>query len=99
MTITSDAFDFTTLTWLVVFAIVVAWATEALLARRQAWHVRAHRNQVPAAFADTISLTDHQRAADYTLARGQLASAESIVSMLLSIGWVVGGLALAWKAA
>lgn len=93
------AAEISTLTWLVVLAIVIAWATEALLAARQTRHVQMHRNQVPDAFAATISLADHQRAADYTLARGRLASVEGIVSMLLAVGWVVGGLALAWQAA
>src|SRR4029079_689067 len=41
------------------------------LATRQMRHVTAHRDVVPAAFAHTITLPAHQRAADYTLAKGR----------------------------
>ena len=39
------------------------------LATRQMRHVAAHRNAVPAAFAATVTLAAHQKAADYTLAQ------------------------------
>ena len=54
-----------------VFSIaVLAWLAARLwLSTRQIRHVAQHRDQVPAAFAATVTLQAHQRAADYTLAR------------------------------
>jgi STE24 endopeptidase len=42
------------------------------LATRQIRHVAQHRDQVPAAFAATVTLQAHQKAADYTLAKARL---------------------------
>ena len=39
------------------------------LASRQIRHVARHRNAVPAAFAQTITLAAHQKAADYTITK------------------------------
>jgi STE24 endopeptidase len=63
------------------------------LARRQIRHVLAHRDAVPAVFADRIGLHSHQRAADYTVARAQLSMVERIVEagVLLALT-LLGGL-------
>ncbi len=49
-------------------AIFLSGALGVYLKRRQAASVAAHRAQVPSDFAGQVSLADHQRAADYTLA-------------------------------
>lgn len=63
------------------------------LAHRQIRHVQAHRDAVPAAFADHISLRSHQRAADYTVARCQMNIVERIIEagILLALT-LLGGL-------
>jgi STE24 endopeptidase len=59
-----------------MLAFAVALALSLLvkfwLATRQMRHVAAHRDAVPLPFASTIALAAHQRAADYTLAKGRL---------------------------
>ena len=63
------------------------------LARRQIRHVLAHRDTVPAAFADRVGLHSHQRAADYTVARSQLSMVERIVEAAVLLGLtLLGGL-------
>lgn len=63
------------------------------LARRQINHVLAHRDAVPAVFADRIGLHSHQRAADYTVARCQLSMIERIVEAGVLLGLtLLGGL-------
>ena len=63
------------------------------LSLRQIRHVRAHRAAVPAAFANAIPLADHQKAADYCVARNHVAMADTLVQaawvLLLTLG---GGL-------
>ncbi|WP_294947458.1 M48 family metallopeptidase [Sulfurivirga sp.] len=57
---------------LFVTALAAQLAIELLLNIRQLLAVALNRDRVPPAFADTVSLADHQKAADYTRARLQL---------------------------
>ncbi|HEY7804290.1 MAG TPA: M48 family metallopeptidase [Orrella sp.] len=72
-------------------AIVRIW-----LAQRQMRHVQAHRDAVPAEFADRISLRSHQRAADYTTERTRLRIIESVfdvgVLLVLTMGGLLGAI-------
>ena len=74
-------------------ALLLSLAAKLWLATRQMRHVAAHRNAVPAAFAGTVTLPAHQRAADYTLAKGRLGLFSTAFSSLLLLGWtLLGGL-------
>lgn len=53
--------------------------------------VQAHKNVVPAAFAQTITLDAHQKAADYTSAKTKLGLVEVFVSAALLLLLTVGG--------
>ncbi|MBU3736900.1 MAG: M48 family peptidase, partial [Methylobacterium sp.] len=65
------------------------------LGLRQIGHVQAHRASVPAAFADSISLEAHQKAADYATAKTRLVIAEAAAQAVLLLVFTVGGL-LQW---
>jgi STE24 endopeptidase len=81
------------LTWIFAAALVASLATKLWLATRQMRHVAAHRNSVPAAFATSVSLAAHQRAADYTLAKGRFGLLGMAVASVLLLGWtLLGGL-------
>lgn len=61
------------------------------LGQRQIAHIRAHRDEVPGAFARRISLQDHQRAADYSCSKlrvGRIMLAWETLWLLL---WTIGG--------
>ena len=74
-------------------AVVVGFVVKTWLAWRQMRHVAAHRSQVPAAFAGTVSLEAHQKAADYTLARGRFGLITLAVGTAVLLGWtLLGGL-------
>ena len=63
------------------------------LATRQSRHVAAHRSAVPAAFAQTITLAAHQKAADYTLAKGRFGLLTAAFAAAVLLGWtLLGGL-------
>src|SRR5688572_19156859 len=79
------------LTIIVALAIVAAFLFERWLDRRQVRHVAAHRSQVPAAFAGRISLDDHQKAANYTIAKKRLGMKQDIAGAALSMVLLVGG--------
>lgn len=78
--------------WFLVF-LAASLATHTWLSLRQIRHVARHRDQVPAVFAERISLHSHQRAADYTHAKMQLSLLEVFVSAGLLIALtLLGGL-------
>ncbi len=61
------------------------------LTQRQIAHIQTHHGEVPIAFADRISLEDHQRAADYScnkLRVGRIMLAWETLWLLL---WTLGG--------
>jgi len=63
------------------------------LATRQVRHVAMHRARVPDAFLGTVTLSAHQRAADYTLAKARFGLASTAFSAALLVAWtLLGGL-------
>ncbi|MES9990352.1 MAG: M48 family metallopeptidase [Candidatus Thiodiazotropha sp.] len=58
---------------------------------RHLGHVQRHRSQVPGEFSDKVSLADHQKAADYTQAKGRLAIIETLLGVALLLIWTLGG--------
>ena len=81
------------LTLVFAAALLASLLVKFWLATRQMRHVAAHRNAVPSAFAQTISLSAHQRAADYTLAKGRFGLIGMTVGAAVLLGWtLLGGL-------
>jgi len=82
-----------TLTLTLVFALLAHVALKFWLNARQVRHVARHRSAVPAAYAETVSLTDHQKAADYTLAKARLSQMDIALEAGVLMGWtLLGGL-------
>jgi len=76
-------------------AIVAGLLVKFWLATRQIRHVAQHRGAVPPAFAQTITLAAHQKAADYTIAKARFGLVEMAWSAALLLGWtLLGGLDL-----
>ena len=76
-----------------VAALMLSLLVKLWLATRQMRHVAAHRHAVPAAFAGSVPLEAHQRAADYTLAKGRLGLATTAIGTATVVGWtLLGGL-------
>jgi len=81
---------------LTLAALLVAnLLTKLWLSGRQVRHVAQHRAQVPAAFAHTISLEAHQKAADYTLAKARVGVMDLGLDAITLVAWTLfGGLDL-----
>jgi STE24 endopeptidase len=63
------------------------------LASRQVRHVAAHRNEVPHAFREKVTLAAHQKAADYTVAKTRFSMLETAFAAAVLLGWtLLGGL-------
>jgi len=78
-------------TILFLAALATSTLIQLWLASRQQAHVRAHRKQVPGAFAERITLDDHHKAADYTIAKNRLGMLELVYGSLLLLLWTLGG--------
>jgi STE24 endopeptidase len=74
-------------------ALVAGLLVKFWLASRQVRHVAQHRGAVPEAFAQTITLAAHQKAADYTIAKARFGLVEMAWGTALLLGWtLLGGL-------
>jgi STE24 endopeptidase len=80
-----------TLTLVFAAALVASLGVKFWLATRQMRHVATHRNAVPPAFAATITLAAHQRAADYTLAKGRFGLLTMAFGAAVLLGWTLLG--------
>ena len=80
-----------TFTAIFLFFVAASVLMRLWLNHRQVSHIQKHYSQVPVAFADKISLEDHQRAANYSCTKlrfGRLLLAWETVWLLL---WTLAG--------
>ncbi len=76
-----------------VFFLLASTAVKFWLSTRQMRHVTEHREQVPAAFADSVTANAHRRAADYTVAKGRFGLLTMAFGAATLLGWtLLGGL-------
>lgn len=71
--------------------LVLGLLAKFYLASRQIRHVARHSGAVPAAFANTISLEAHQKAADYTIAKARFGMLEMGFGAAVLLGWTLLG--------
>lgn len=74
-----------------LFALVASFAVEFWLGRRQKSYVSEHRDAVPPAFQEAISLESHQKAADYTLEKIRVGTVSGIIGGILLLVLTIGG--------
>ena len=78
-------------TVLFLAAVAASFCLRAWLALRQIHHVRSHRNAPPPAFAADITLAEHQKAADYTVAKARTGLVQIAVETLALLVLTLGG--------
>nr|WP_246233520.1 M48 family metallopeptidase [Pelistega europaea] len=74
-----------------IVLLLIQTLTQCYLSVRQIRYVSQHKGQVPEAFAHKISLTSHQRAADYTIARQRLHLIEIFINVIVLLGFTLFG--------
>ncbi|MHC4163505.1 MAG: M48 family metallopeptidase, partial [Planctomycetota bacterium] len=79
------------MTALFLAALFASLGVRLWLSWRQERHVRAHRAEVPAAFAESIPLAAHHKAADYTVARLRLGRVVAPARAALLVAFTLGG--------
>ncbi len=80
-----------TFTIIFLIAVVISYAIQQWLSNRQKSFVLEHRAAVPEAFKDSVDLDSHQKAADYTIAKGKLGDIDSVVGVIFLILLTLGG--------
>ncbi|NQY25817.1 MAG: M48 family metallopeptidase [Piscirickettsiaceae bacterium] len=78
-------------TWVFLAALALMTSIEIWLSLRQCRYVESHRNKVPDAFKDQVDLSAHQKAANYTVAKGKINRIESVIGVVLLLVWTLGG--------
>lgn len=78
-------------TQLFLSLLVLGTLLQLWLLNRHLAFVAAHRQRVPEAFSGKVELSEHQRAADYTQAKGRLARIEILFGVILLLLWTLGG--------
>ena len=83
------------LTFSVLFVsfLVLTLVVRFWLGTRHIRHILAHRNAVPSQFAEKISPSAHQKAADYTVAKTKMGLLMMVINTAVLIGFtLLGGL-------
>ncbi|MDA1339044.1 MAG: M48 family metallopeptidase [Methylophilales bacterium] len=78
--------------YLFLFLIIFTVFTQVWLAMRHITNVKLHRSKVPSAFKSIIKSKDHQKAADYTVAKSKLNIIDIIIQAVFLYILTVGGL-------
>jgi STE24 endopeptidase len=82
-----------TFTIIFLIAFIASFGLRHWLSQRQIRHVAVHRHSVLTEFAAQITLAEHQKAADYTIAKLRLGILENGVSAVILIAFtLMGGL-------
>jgi STE24 endopeptidase len=80
-----------TYTWIFIIPFALSLGLQLWLSLRQGANVKRYRSEVPAEFADKVSLEEHQKAADYTMTKGGFGRFELILGSVLLLAWTLGG--------
>ena len=81
-----------TFQFLFLFLIIFTVMTQIWLSIRHIRHVKHHRSNVPNAFKSIIKSKDHQKAADYTVAKSKLNIIDLLVQAIFLYVLTIGGL-------
>jgi STE24 endopeptidase len=80
-----------TFTDIFLIALALSYGVQLWLSLRQKSYVLQHREQVPQAFRDRVSLAAHQKAADYTVEKSRLGDLDSVVGLVFLLLLTLGG--------
>lgn len=76
---------------LFILALLLSLIIQLWLSNRQTKAILTNRNVVPEAFAEHITLEQHQKAADYSTAKLAINKIELLYGAALLLAWTLGG--------
>lgn len=81
----------TQFTLIFIAALAISTLAKLWLAHRHLAHIAANRGNVPVAFSEKITLSDHQKAADYTSAKTRFSNLGTLFDAALLLAFTLGG--------
>ncbi|MEM9444728.1 MAG: M48 family metallopeptidase [Verrucomicrobiota bacterium] len=81
----------TTLAYIFLGLLLTKYAVESYLSLRNWKHIRKHRDEVPEKFVNQVSLKEHQKAADYSIAKIKISFVFELFEVGLLVAWTVLG--------
>ena len=75
-----------------ITVLTLSTAIHLWLAKRHIQFVSHHKNKVPDAFKKNISIKDHQKAANYTIAKSELGRKDTLIQACMLALLTLGGL-------
>jgi len=80
-----------TFTLIFLAFLLASVVTRLWLSQRQINHIQSHKDIVPAAFAEKVSLEEHQKAADYSTTKLKLGRFTLAWEVIWLLTWTLGG--------
>lgn len=83
--------DYKNVTIIFIFFLMLKEIIESFLEYRNRKNVLENRNKVPEKFAERVTLEEHQKAADYTVAKINAGQIFNLINFFILLGWTLGG--------
>ena len=77
--------------YLFIFLLVTTTIFQAWLTKRHIAHIQKNKNKVPSAFSKTISISDHKKAADYTVSKSYIGIIDLFIQAIFLYLITLGG--------
>ena len=77
--------------YLFIFLLITTTIFQVWLAKRHIAHVYKNKTKVPSAFSKTISILDHQKAADYTISKSNIGIIDLFIQAIFLYLLTLGG--------
>jgi len=77
--------------YLFIFLLVTTTIFQVWLTKRHIAHIHKNKNKVPDAFSKTISILDHKKAANYTIAKSNIGVIDLVIQAIFLYLLTLGG--------
>ena len=77
--------------YLFIFLLITTTIFQVWLTKRHIAHIHKNKTKVPAAFSKTISISDHKKAADYTISKSNIGIIDLFIQAIFLYLIILGG--------
>jgi len=77
--------------YLFIFLLITTTIFQVWLTKRHIAHIYKNKTKVPSEFSKTISISDHQKAADYTICKSNIGIIDLFIQAIFLYALTLGG--------
>ena len=77
--------------YLFIFLLITTTIFQVWLTKRHIAHIHKNKTKVPAAFSKKISISDHKKAADYTISKSNIGIIDLFIQAIFLYLIILGG--------